>query len=204
MKILIVFHSLYWHVATLAEAVASWAKSVDWAEVSIKQVEETLSPEVIEKMWATQAKKNLEKYSIATSDDLANADAIIFGTPTRFGMMSAQMRTFMDKTWWLWMKWSLIWKVWSVFTSSWTQHWWQESTILSFHTTLLHQWMIIAGLPYSAKWQMTMDEISWWSPYWASTIAWWDWSRMPSQNELELAKAQWKYVAEIAKKLSRN
>ena len=139
---------------------------------------------------------------IATVDELASYDAIIFGTPTRFGNMTAQMRNFLDQTGGLWMKGALIGKVGSVFTSSATQHGGQESTILSFHTTLLHQGMVIVGVPYSCADQMRIDEITGGSPYGASTIAGSDGKRMPSANELGIARFQGKHVAEIAKRLT--
>lgn len=200
MKINIIFHSIYGHVYQLAEAVAEGAKKVKGAEVKVLQVGETLSDEILGKMNALEAKKKFEHVPVAIVDDLAEADALIFGTPTRFGMMSAQMRTLLDATGGLWMKGGLIGKVGSVFTSSATQHGGQESTILSFHTTLLHQGMVIVGVPYSEKRQMTMDEISGGSPYGASTIVG-DGSRMPSENELAIARFQGKHVAEITKKL---
>ncbi len=139
---------------------------------------------------------------IAAPDDLADYDAVIFGTPTRFGNMCAQMRNFLDQTGGLWMKGTLIGKVGSVFASTATQHGGQETTLTSFHTTLLHLGMVIVGLPYSAKGQMTLDEISGGSPYGATTIAAGDGSRMPSANELELARFQGRHVATIAGKLA--
>ncbi len=203
MKILVVFHSLYGHTYQMSQSVVKGASAVEGAEVKLLQVAETLSPEIIEKMRATEAKKAFSDIPLATSDDLAEADGIIFGTPTRFGMMSAQMRAFLDHTGKLWMSGALIGKVGSVFTSTATQHGGQESTILNFHTTLLHQGMVIVGLPYSAKEQMTMDEISGGTPYGASTIAGGDGKRQPSKNELTLAEFQGRHVAEIAKKLAK-
>ena len=140
---------------------------------------------------------------IAKVEQLPDADAIIFGTPTRFGNMCAQMRNFLDQTGGLWMKGSLIGKVGSVFTSTATQHGGQESTILSTHITLLHQGMVLVGLPYSEKRQMGMGEILGGSPYGAATIAGGDGSRMPSELELEMAKFQGRHVAEIATALVR-
>lgn len=201
MKVLVLYHSLYTHIHKMAHAVAEGAKSAG-AEVKIMQVPETLPEEVIGKMGATDAKKSM-KDPVAKVEDLAWADAIIFGTPTRFGNMSAQMRAFLDATGGLWQKGALIGKVGSVFTSSATQHGGQESTILTFHTTLLHHGMVIAGVPYSETRQMTIEEISGGSPYGASTIAGGDGSRMPSENELEIAKFQGRHVAEIAGKLAK-
>lgn len=203
MKILVVFYSLYGHIRQMAEAVAEGARQVPGAQVEIKRVPETLSPDVIAEMGATEAQKQMADIPVATNDDLEAADAVIFGTPTRFGNMIAQMRNFLDATGPLWAKGALVGKVGSVFTSSATQHGGQESTILTFHPTLLHHGMVIAGLPYAFAGQSTMDEISGGSPYGASTIAGGDGSRMPSKNELDGARFQGKFVAELAAKLSR-
>lgn len=202
MKLLIVFYSLYGHVRQMAEAVAEGARSVEGVEVEIKQVPETLPPDVVEKMGAVETRKEMESVPVATVEDLGNAGAIIFGTPTRFGNMCGQMRQFLDATGPLWLKGSLVGKVGSVFASSATQHGGQESTILSFHTTLLHQGMVVVGLPYSYQGQMRIDEVSGGSPYGASTIAGGQGERMPSENELEGARFQGRHVAAIAKKLS--
>lgn len=201
MKVNVIFHSIYGHTHKMAEAVAEGAKEVGGAEVSLFQVPENLSQEALEKMGAKEAKTEFSHIPVANKDALSDADAIIFGTPTRFGMMTAQMRAYLDHTGSLWAKGSLIGKIGSVFTSSGTQHGGQESTVLSFHTTLLHHGMVIVGLPYSEKRQNTMDEISGGSPYGASTIVGPDGSRQPSKNELEMAKSQGRHVAEIAKKL---
>jgi NAD(P)H dehydrogenase (quinone) len=201
MKVNIIFHSIYGHVHRLAEAEAQGARQVGGIDVGLFQVRETLSEEILTKMQAMEAKKAFAHIPIATLDNLAEADAIIFGTPTRFGMMTAQMRAFLDMTGGLWSRGTLIGKVGSVFTSSATQHGGQESTILSFHTTLLHHGMIIVGVPYSEKRQMIMNEITGGSPYGASTIAGSDGSRLPSENELAIARFQGKRVAEITKQL---
>lgn len=153
-------------------------------------------------MGAIEAQKLQSQVPICTVDELGEADAILFGTPTRFGNMCGQMRQFLDATGKLWMSGTLVGKVGSVFASSNTQHGGQESTILSFHTTLLHQGMVIVGLPYVFQGQMTMNEISGCSPYGASTIAGADGSRVPSENELAGARFQGEHVAKIAKKLS--
>ncbi len=203
MKVLVVFYSLYGHIRQMAEAVAEGAREVPGAHVEIKRVPETLSPEIIEAMGATAAQKQMEDIPVATNDDLESADAIIFGTPTRFGNMIAQMRNFLDATGPLWAKGALVGKVGSVFTSSATQHGGQESTILTFHPTLLHHGMVVAGLPYAFAGQTTVDEITGGSPYGASTIAGGDGSRMPSKNELDGARFQGKFVAEIAAKLAK-
>jgi NAD(P)H dehydrogenase (quinone) len=154
-------------------------------------------------MGALEAQKSFAHVPLCKVDDLASADAIIFGTPTRFGNMCGQMRQFLDATGGLWVKGALVGKVGSVFASSATQHGGQESTILTFHTFLLHQGMIIAGLPYAFEGQMRIDEITGGSPYGASTIAGTKGDRMPSENELNAARFQGKFVAEIAAKLSR-
>ena len=202
MKILIVFYSTYGHVHKMAEAVAEGAKEVKGAEVEIRRAPETLPQEVLEKMGAVDAQKALSQIPECTVDELAEADAVIFGTPTRFGNMCGQMRQFLDATGQLWANGSLVGKVGSVFTSTATQHGGQESTILTFHVTLLHHGFVVVGLPYAFQGQMRMDEITGGSPYGASTIAGGDGSRMPSENELEAARFQGKHVAEIASKLT--
>lgn len=202
MKINVIFYSLYGHIYRLAEAVAAGAGEVIGAQVGLFQIPETLSDEILKKMNALEAKKSFARVPLATLDQLSEADAVIFGTPTRYGMMTAQMRAFLDQTGGLWAKGALIGKVGSVFTSSGTQHGGQESTILSFHTTLLHHGMIIVGVPYSEKRQTIASEITGGSPYGASTIAGPDGSRQPSENELAIARFQGKHVAEIAKRLA--
>ena len=202
MKILIVYYSTYGHVHKMAEAVAEGAKEVSGTEVALRRVPETLPPEVLEKMGAVEAQKSLSHIPVCTVDELAEADAVIFGTPTRFGNMCGQMRQFLDATGQLWAKGALVGKVGSVFTSSATQHGGQESTILTFHVTLLHHGFVVVGLPYAFQGQMTLDEISGGSPYGASTIAGGDGSRMPSENELDAARFQGRHVAEIASKLA--
>ena len=203
MKVLIVYYSLYGHIAKMAEAVAEGVREVPGAVAEIKRVPETLSDDILEKMGGLEVQRSLANIPICTADDLANADAVIFGTPTRFGNMCGQMRQFMDATGQLWMQGSLVGKVGSVFASSATQHGGQESTIISFHLTLLHQGMIIVGLPYTFKGQMGVDEITGCSPYGASTIAGPDGSRLPSANELSGAKFQGRHVSTIASKLAR-
>jgi NAD(P)H dehydrogenase (quinone) len=203
MKVLIVFYSTYGHVYKMAEAVAEGAKTVDGAEVEIRRVPETLPPEVLEKMGAVEAQQAFSHIPICSVEELARADAVIFGTPTRFGNMCGQMRQFLDATGSLWAEGALVGKVGSVFTSSATQHGGQESTILTFHVTLLHHGFVVAGLPYAFQGQMRIDEITGGSPYGASTIAGGDGSRMPSENELAGAEFQGKHVAEIAAKLAK-
>jgi NAD(P)H dehydrogenase (quinone) len=202
MKVLIVFYSTYGHIFKMAEAVAEGVKEVAGAEVKILRVPETLPEEVLGKMGAVDAQKAFSHVPVCTVDELAEADAIIFGTPTRFGNMCGQMRQFLDATGQLWANGSLIGKVGSVFASSATQHGGQESTILTFHVTLLHQGFVIVGLPYAFQGQMRIDEGTGGSPYGATTIAGGDGSRMPSENELEAARFQGKHVASIAAKLT--
>jgi NAD(P)H dehydrogenase (quinone) len=202
MKALVVFYSTYGHIYQMAEAVAEGIKQVSGAEVELRRVPETLPDGVLEKMGAVDAQKAFSHVPVCTVDELAAADAIIFGTPTRFGNMCGQMRQFLDATGQLWADGSLVGKVGSVFASSATQHGGQESTILSFHITLLHQGFVIVGLPYAFQGQMRIDEVSGGSPYGATTIAGGDGSRMPSENELEAARFQGKHVAGIATKLA--
>jgi len=202
MKIEIVFYSMYGHIYRMAEAVAEGAREVEGAEVELHQVPELIPDEVLERSGAKKACEAFAHIPIAKPADLADADAIIFGTPTRFGNMCAQMRSFLDQTGGLWAQNALVGKVGSVFTSSATQHGGQETTITSFHTTLLHHGMVIVGLPYSETRQFTLDEISGGSPYGASTIAAGDGSRLPSENELAMARFQGRHVAAIAKKLA--
>lgn len=201
MKLLIVYYSAYGHVHQMAEAIAEGAREVDSVEVVLRRVPETLPPEVLEKMGAAGAQKTMSLVPVCTVEELASADAVIFGTPTRFGNMCGQMRQFLDATGQLWAKGALVGKVGSVFTSSATQHGGQESTILSFHITLLHHGFVIVGLPYTFQGQMRIDEITGGSPYGASTIAGGSGERMPSQNELDAARFQGKHVATIAARL---
>ena len=196
-KLLVLYYSSYGHIEAMAEAVADGARSTAGTEVIVKRVRELVPDEVAKK----SGFKLDQAAPIAEPKELADYDAIIFGTPTRFGNMCAQMRNFLDQTGSHWLNGTLIGKVGSVFASTASQHGGQESTILSFHTTLLHQGLIIVGLPYSAKGQLSLDEISGGSPYGATTISAGDGSRWPSANELELARFQGRHVAEITSKL---
>lgn len=200
-KIAIIQYSMYGHIYKMAEAVAEGVRGVPGCEAVIKRVPETLPDEVLGLMGALEAQRGMAHVPVATVDDLAEADAVIFGTPTRFGNMCGQMRQFLDATGGLWMKGTLIGKLASVFCSSATQHGGQESTILSFHTTLLHQGMIVAGLPYSFAGQMGFSEVTGCSPYGASTITGGQGERMPSENELAGARFQGAHVARIALRL---
>ncbi len=204
MKVIIVYYSMYGHILKMAEAVAQGVRDVAGAHADLRRVPETLPDSVLEKMGALAAQKQQAAIPLCTVDELAAADAVIFGTPTRFGNMCGQMRQFLDATGQLWVKGALVGKVGSVFTSSATQHGGQESTILSFHNTLLHQGMVIVGLPYSFQGQMRLDEITGGSPYGASTITGGQGERMPSDNELAAARFQGKHVATIAARLCGN
>lgn len=200
-KVQVVFYSSYGHIFRMAEAIVAGAREVAGAEVSLWQVPELMPDAALEKSGAKTARAAFAHIPVARPEQLAEADAIIFGTPTRFGMMAAQMRNFLDQTGGLWMRGALVGKVGSVFTSSGTQHGGQETTIVSFHTTLLHLGMVIVGVPYSEARQMTVDEITGGSPYGASTITGPDGARLPSENELAIARFQGRHVAAIAARL---
>ncbi len=200
-KILIVYYSMYTHTHKMAEAMAEGVRKVPGCEAVMKRVPETLSTDVLSAMGAMDAQKSMAHIPIATVNDLVEADAVIFGTPTRFGNMCGQMRQFLDATGQLWANGALIGKVGSVFTSTGTQHGGQESTILSFHITLLHHGMVIVGLPYAFSGQMDNSGITGGSPYGAATIAGTGGERTPSDNELAGARFQGAHVAEISKKL---
>jgi len=202
MKILIPFYSLHGHVKTMAEAVAEGVEKIQGAQAVLRRVPETLPPEVIEKMGAATASAEMSHIPVATVDELAGADAIIFGTPTRFGNMCGQMRQFLDATGSLWQKGALAGKAGSVFVSTGSQHGGQETTILSFIVTLMHHGMVIVGLPYTFSGQLTVSEISGGTPYGATTIAGPDGARRPSENELAGARFQGEHVARIAAKLA--
>ena len=198
-RILVVYYSSYGHIEQMAQAVAEGARSVAGTEVVIKRVAELIPEEV-----ARQAGMKLDQNSpIASPNELADYDAVIFGTPTRYGNMAAQMRNFLDQTGGLWVQGALVGKVGSVFASTATQHGGQETTITSFHSTLLHHGMIIVGLPYSFAGQSKIDEVTGGSPYGATTIAGGDGSRQPSRNELDGAHFQGRHVAEITGRLER-
>lgn len=196
-KALVLYYSMYGHVETLATAVAEGAHSVEGMDITIKRVPELVPEEVARKSGA----KLDQAAPIATVNELTGYDAIIFGTPTRFGNMCAQMRNFLDQTGGLWAKGLLVGKVGSVFTSTATQHGGQETTITSFHSTLLHHGMIVVGVPYSCRELLTMSEVTGGSPYGAGTLAGGDGRRQPSENELAIARFQGAHVARITKKL---
>jgi NAD(P)H dehydrogenase (quinone) len=202
-KIQVVFYSMYGHVYRLAEAVAEGTRHVPDTEVVLYQVSELVPEEVLAKSGAKAARQAFAHIPVAQPGKLAEADAIIFGTPTRFGNMCAQMRNFLDQTTQLWLKGALIGKIGSVFASTATQHGGQETTITSFHTTLLHHGMIVVGVPYSQQGLLNMKEITGGTPYGATTLADADGSRQPTENELAIARFQGQRVAEIAGKLCR-
>ncbi len=197
MKILVLFYSCYGHIFEMAKAVVEGAASIDNMEVVLKQVPETLPAEILDKIGASHTRKTFAHIPIADPAEIGDYDAIIFGAPTRYGMIASQMKAFIDGTGALWAQGSLIGKIGSVFTSTGTQHGGQESTILSMHTVLLHHGMMIVGLPYSYAGQSTMDEVAGNSPYGASTIAGPDGSRTPNKFELDGAFFQGQHVAKM-------
>jgi NAD(P)H dehydrogenase (quinone) len=197
-RVLVLYYSTYGHIETMAQAVAQGARTIQSVTVTIKRVPELMPEDV-----ARAAGAKLDQAApLATVDELPNYDAIIFGTPTRFGNMCAQMRNFLDQTGKHWLSGALIGKVASVFTSTATQHGGQETTITSFHSTLLHQGMIIVGVPYSCQALLNMNEITGGSPYGAGTLAGTDGRRQPSDNELAIARFQGEHVAKIATQLA--
>jgi NAD(P)H dehydrogenase (quinone) len=196
-KVLVLYHSMYGHVEQMAYAVAEGAKAVDGAEVVVKRVPETMAPEA----FAAAGGRIDQPAPVAEPGELVDYDALIFGTGTRFGNMTGQMRTFLDQTGAQWATGALVGKVGSVFVASATQHGGQESTALSFHTTLLHHGMVIVGLPYAEQRQMGLDEIKGGSPYGASTITGTEGERQPSELELAMARFQGQHVTRIATSL---
>ena len=200
-KLQVVFYSMYGHVYRMAEAIAEGARSVEGCEVQLLQVPELMPEEVLEQYGAKMARAAFAHIPLATPAQLAEADGIIFGTPTRFGNMAAQMRNFLDQTGGLWAKGALVGKVGSVFASTGTQHGGQETTITSFHSTLFHHGMVVVGVPYTEQRLVNMTEITGGTPYGATTLAAADGSRQPSENELAIARFQGAHVAAIARKL---
>lgn len=197
-KVLVLYYSMYGHIEIMANAVAEGARAVPGAQVTLKRVAETIAPAQA----ATIGVKLDQQAPVATPAGLADYDAIIFGTPTRFGNMAGQMRTFLDQTGGLWASGALVGKIGSVFASTGTQHGGQETTITSFHSTLLHQGMVIVGVPYTCAGLTNMNEITGGTPYGATTLAGADGKRQPSQDELDIARFQGKHVAELATKLA--
>jgi NAD(P)H dehydrogenase (quinone) len=202
MKVKIVFYSMYGHIYRMAEAVAAGAREVDGAEVELFQVPELVPEDVLERSGAKKAREAFAHIPVARPNDLADADTVIFGIPARFGNMCAQMRNFFDQTGGLWAKGALIGKVGSVFASTNCQHGGQETTIISSYITLFHHGMVLVGMPYSEMRQCITDEVAGGSPYGVTTIAGSDGRRMPSENELAMARFQGRHVATIAKKLA--
>lgn len=202
VRVQIIFYSMHGHVYRMAEAVAAGAREVQGADVSLYQVPELLPDGVLEKMGAQQTKKAFAHVPIAKVEHLPEADAIIFGVPTRFGNVVTQIQSFMDATGKLWQTGALIGKVGSVFVSTATQHGGHETTIRSLHTELFHQGMVVVGVPYSCPELSNMNEISGGSPYGAGTLAGPKGERQPSENELKIARFQGKHVAQIAAKLA--
>ncbi len=197
-KLLVLYYSMYGHVEAMAGAVAEGARAVPGVDVAIKRVPELMSEEA-----ARRAGAKLDQAApIAVVDELPDYDAIIFGTPTRFGCMCAQMRNFLDQTGALWARGALVGKVGSVFTCTGTQHGGHETTITSFHVTLLHHGMIVVGVPYACQELMTMREITGGAPYGAGALAAADGSRQASPNELAIARFQGRHVAGITKKIA--
>ncbi|WP_374656497.1 NAD(P)H:quinone oxidoreductase [Phenylobacterium sp.] len=196
-KVLVLYHSTYGHLETMAKAVAEGARDAG-AQVDIKRVPETVPAELAK----ASGYKLDQEAPIATVDDLANYDAIILGVGTRYGRMAAQMAAFWDQTGGLWAKGALVGKVGGVFTSTATQHGGQETTIISTLTQLLHHGMVVVGLPYAWAGQVKLDEITGGSPYGASTITGGDGSRLPSANELDGARFQGRHLAQIAAKVA--
>ena len=201
VKVKIIFYSLYGHIFKMAEAIAAGAREVPGAEVEILQVAETLPEAVLQKMGAIDAKKAFAHIAIADPKKLAEADVIFIGTGTRFGSATAQMQTFLDATGSHWQSGALVGKIGGVFTSSASQHGGQETTLISLQTFLFHQGMVVVGVPYAAKELLNMKEITGGSPYGASTITDADGSRMPSENELAIARFQGRHTTRIGAKL---
>jgi NAD(P)H dehydrogenase (quinone) len=196
-RILVLYYSSYGHIETMARAVAEGVREAG-AEAVIKRVPELVPAEVAEK----SGYKTDQAAPVATVEELADYDGVIFGTPTRFGNMAAQMKQFIDQAGGLWAQGKLVGKAGGAFTSTATQHGGQESTLLSMHTVLLHLGFVVVGLPYAFQGQMRLDEITGGSPYGASTIAGGDGSRQPSDNELAGARFQGRHIAEVAKALA--
>ena len=200
-KIQVVFYSMYGHVYRMAEAVAAGAREAGAGEVSLWQVPELVPDEILEKSGADVARAAFAHVPEAKPRQLAEADAIIFGTPTRFGNMAAQMRNFLDQTGGLWANGALVGKVGSVFASTASQHGGHETTLVSFHLTLLHHGMIVVGVPYSEPRLANMAEITGGTPYGATTLTGIDGARQPSENELAIARFQGRHVAQITNAL---
>ena len=202
-NIQIIFYSMHGHIYRMAEAVAEGARSVPDTKVELLQVKETLPDEVLKKMGALEARKAYGHVPIAQVERLPEADALILGIPTRYGLVVSQMQSFIDATGQLWLKGAMVGKVGSVFTSTATQHGGHEATILAAHTFLFHQGMVVVGVPYACAELMNMNEITGGSPYGAGTLAGPKGDRQPTPNELTIARFQGKHVAQIAARLKQ-
>jgi NAD(P)H dehydrogenase (quinone) len=203
VKVQVIFYSLYGHIYRMAQAIAEGARSVPGANVELLQVAETLPNEVLQKMGAVDAKKSFAQVPLADPKRLAEADAILFGTGTRYGSATAQMQAFFDATGSLWGSGALVGKVGGVFTSTASQHGGQETTLISLQTFLFHQGMVVVGVPYAEQRLLNMTEITGGTPYGATTITNAKGERMPSENELAIARYQGEHTTEIAAKLAR-
>ena len=203
MKTLVLFYSTYGHTYKLAEAIAEGARQVADNEAVVKRVPETLSKEILDNIGATQAQQAFSHVPVATPEELEQYDAIIIGTPTRYGNACGQVQAYLDSTGGLWARGALVGKAGGAFVSTATQHGGQETTVRALHTALLHHGMVIVGLPYAWQGQMGHEEVTGGSPYGIGTIAGGQGERQPSENELEGARHQGKYTAEIASKLSK-
>ena len=202
MKTLVLFYSTYGHVWKMAEAMAEGARQIAGNDVVVKRVPETLSKALLDQIGATAAQQAFAHLPVATPEELVNYDAVLFGTPTRYGNLCGQMQAYLDGTGALWGAGALVGKVGGAFVSTATQHGGQETTLRAFHTSLLHLGFVIVGLPYSWLGQMGHDEVSGGTPYGASTVAGGKGERQPSANELAGARFQGKHTAEIARKLA--
>jgi len=203
-KVQVVFYSMYGHIYQMAEAVAEGAREVTGVDVDIYQVPELVPPEALQRTGAAEIRAKFAHIPMAQVEKLTEADAIIFGTPTRFGNMCAQMRNFLDQCGGIWSQGKLNGKIGSVFVSTGSQHGGQETTVTSFVNNLFHFGMLIVGVPYSAPGLMNTQTMSGGTPYGASTIAGTDGKRQPSEDELAIARFQGKHVAELAKRLKEN
>lgn len=202
VRVKVIFYSLYGHIYRMAEAIAAGAREVPGADVELSQVAETLPQEVLVKMGAVEAKKAFAHIPLADPRKLAEADALIFGSGTRYGSATSQMQAFFDNTGALWSSGALVGKAGGVFTSTATQHGGQETTLISMQTFLFHMGMAVVGVPYAAKELSFMQEITGGSPYGASTITGPQGERLPSANELALARFQGRHTTQIAAKLA--
>lgn len=200
-NIQVIFYSMYGHIYQMANAVVEGAREVDGAKVGLYRVPEFIPEEALRQAGAWEAQQAFAHVPVAAPAQLADADAIIIGTPTRFGAAAAQMRNFWDQTGGLWFNGALIGKLGSVFCSTGTQHGGQETTHVSMWSTFIHHGMLIVGVPYSEQRLMNMSEITGGASYGAGTLAGVDGSRQPSDNELAIARTQGQRVAEIAQKL---